>query len=492
MKFAKLNKIAVGVSAIALLCSCVSLDEDLTGQPTPDKFFGSLTDFNSFISGAYTPLLAIYGSDTPYVATAGGEDVNCYSVVRWRGFERAEVQTVSNPDEVTDVLWNNSYTSISSCNTLIALVRDNTKLPTEQLNPIAGEAYFLRAFNYFNMVRWFGEIPILTEDNQSNAAQEPQASVGAIYEQIVSDLKQAEKLLPKVQNDASKPSTYAAKALLAKVYIAMAGFPLNRAEYYAEARDKAYEVMTDGKSDCGYGLEPKYLNLWLFDYRHTNPEFIFTLYASSDNGSGGYINRSVRPSVEGGWADWTSDQRFLSVFPTGDGSRVEGTFYLTFNDGSSWQEADVAEPYCAKLRDGGPKSGGFYGSSVASLADGFYSILRYADVLLTYAEAANMAENSPSATAYSALNEVRKRAGLNELSGLSKEQFDKAVLDERNWEFAFECNRWFDMCRRHIVADVIKNYYPDVHITDNNYLLPKPTDQLTIMTGVTQNEGYTR
>lgn len=492
MKFAILNKLAIGM-LVTLACSrCVSLDEDLTGQPTPDKFFGTLTDFNSFVSGAYQPLYAIYGTDAPYVATAGAEDVNVSSVVRWRGFEQANIQSVSNPDEVTDVLWNNSYSSISACNTLIALVRDNTKLSAEVLAPIAGEARFLRALNYFNMVRWFGQIPILTEENQTNASQEPQASVEAIYTQIVTDLKQAETLLPRVASEPGKPTRYAAKGLLAKVYLTMAGFPLNKTEYYAEARDKANEVMTDGRSDCGFGLESNYFNLWLFENRYTNSEFIFTLYSSSDNGTGGYINRAIRPTVEGGWADWTSDKRFLAAFPEGDGSRVRGTFYLTFNDGSSWQDADIAEPYVGKLRDGGPKAGGYAGSSVANLADGFYCLLRYADVLLIYAEAANQAEGSPSTKAYEALNDVRGRAGLGALSGLAKEQFDAAVLDERNWELAFECNRWFDLCRRHKVAEVVRAYYPDAQITDNNYLLPKPNDQLAIMAGVEQNPGYTK
>ncbi|MCM1302278.1 MAG: RagB/SusD family nutrient uptake outer membrane protein [Bacteroides cellulosilyticus] len=492
MKFTILKRTAIGMLTILACSRCVSLDEDLTGQPTPDKFFGSLTDFNSFIAGAYEPLYAIYGTDAPYVATAGAEDVCVSSVVRWRGFEQANVQSVSNPDEVTDILWNNTYSSISACNTLIALVRDNEKLPAEDLAPIAGEARFLRALNYFNMVRWFGQIPILTEDNQANASQEPQSTIDAIYTQIVGDLKQAEELLPRIVAEPGSPTRYAAKALLAKVYLTMAGFPLNRTDLYADARDKAYEVMTDGKTDCGFELERDFFDLWLFENRYSNSEFIFALYTSSDNGTGGYINRAVRPSVEGGWADWTSDQRFLSVFPEGNGSRVRGTFYLTFNDGSSWQDADVAEPYCGKLRDGGPKAGGYAGSSVANLADGFYCLLRYADVLLIYAEAANQAEGTPSTEAYAALNDVRSRAGLDALSGLSKEQFDAAVLDERNWELAFECNRWFDLCRRHIVAEVVNAYYPDVQITDNNYLLPKPNDQLSIMTGVEQNPGYTK
>ena len=88
------------------------------------------------------------------------------------------------------------------------------------------------------------------------------------------------------------------------------------------------------------------------------------------------------------------------------------------------------------------------------------------------------------------INEVRERAGLTKLSGLTPAQFDKAVLDERNWELAFECNRWFDLCRRHILKETLEAYYPEAKIDDHNYLLPKPSDQMTIMTGIVQNPGY--
>ncbi|MCP9612519.1 RagB/SusD family nutrient uptake outer membrane protein [Coprobacter tertius] len=488
MNIINIKKSFVAVLTVLLLSGCVDLNEDLTGQPTPDKFFQTLTDFDSFISGAYTPLVILYGTDVPYVAGAGAEDIFT-PVVRWKGFEEADINDVGNPDEITNELWNAYYSSISSCNTMIQIIKGNTKFQPEQLNPIEGEALFLRAFNYFQLVRWFGEVPLLLEDNQQNAATEPQVSVSVLYDQIENDLKAAETMLPIKQNDVSRPTRWAAKALLAKVYLARAGFPLNETAYYAKARDKAWEVIENDKI---YSLENKFFDLWLWENRMTNTEFIFTFYASSSNGTGGYVNRAVRPSdaVEGGWGDFTGDKRFLEKFPKGDESRVEGTFYLTLSDGTPWEKSYAAQPYVGKLRDGGSKSGGYYGQPTSDKADGFYCMLRYSDLLLIYAESANLAEGAPSERAYDAINKVRRRAGLTDLSGLTTTQFDHAVLDERNWELAFECNRWFDLCRRHILKETIKNYYPDTNIDDHNYLLPKPIAQLTIMTGVRQNPGY--
>lgn len=482
-----IKKSCVGLLAIILSTSCADLTENLTGQPTVDKFFQTLTDFNSYITGAYTPLILLYGTDMPYAASAGAEDVNT-PVIRWKGFEQVNINTVGNPDEVTDELWNSYYTSISACNTLIKIIGENTKLSPDELSPIGGEAHFLRAFNYFQLVRWFGEVPLLTEENQDNAAKEPQVSVARIYEQIVSDLKNAELTLPLSQDDPGRPSRWAAKALLAKVYLTMAGFPLNETSCYALARDKANEVI----SEKVYTLEKVYSQLWLWSNRKINSEFIFALYASSDNATGSYIHQAVRPTDHGenGWADWTSDKRFLETFPVGDGSRLSGTFYTRMRDGASWEDTNVAQPYVGKYRDAGPKSGGYSGIATANKADGFFCMLRYADVLLIYAEAANLAEGSPSKAAYDAINEVRERAGLTKLSGLTPAQFDKAVLDERNWELAFECNRWFDLCRRHILKETLEAYYPEAKIDDHNYLLPKPSDQMTIMTGIVQNPGY--
>ncbi|MGJ1195058.1 RagB/SusD family nutrient uptake outer membrane protein [Sphingobacterium spiritivorum] len=491
MKNIGLTKFSLFVLNLFLFISCVKLDEDLSGQPTTDKFFRNISDFKSFLAGAYNPLIAIYGTDYPYVAGAGAEDIST-NVVRWRGFERVNINSVGNPDEITAHLWKNYYSCIGTCNTLLKIAATST-IAENELNPIRGEAYFLRAFSYFQLVRWFGEIPALSEKNQDNASFEEQSSIALIYDFIIEDLKTAETILPDKQEDRSKPDRYAAKALLAKVYLTAAGFPLNKTDYYALARDKAKEILDDGKiNKHSYDLEPIFQNLWLYANRYTNKEFMFTLYASSLTGPGSYLHRAIRPwdHGEGGWGDWQSDKRFLNQYPKGNGDRLNGSFYLTMIDGTSWQNTDYAQPYVGKYRDAGPKSGGYSGAPLSNIADSFFPMIRYSDVLLIYAEAANLAENNPSIQSYQALNKVRKRAGLGEVSGLSKDQFDQLVLDERNWEFAFEINRWFDLCRRRLVKEKIGPWYPQSTIDDHNYLLPKPNEQLSIMKGLRQNPGY--
>ncbi len=484
--FAK--SLPAGVFALLAAAGCISLEEDLRSQPTADKFFSKESDYRSFIASAYPSMVTLYGSDTPYCCGGAAEDV-FVPVVRWKGFEQANINTVGNPDELTGMLWNNYYASIGTCNTMLQIIADT---PTQglDLDAVIGEAKFLRAFCYFNLTRWFKQVPLITQENVANAATEPDSSVADIYRLVVSDLEDAENKLPETQSDKTRPTSWAAKALLAKVYLTMAGYPLNQTAYYEQARDKADEVI---KSEA-FDLEPVYFDLWLWNNRMTNNEFIFTFYASAENGSQTYVNCAVRPweGGEKGWGDWSSDKRFLADFPAGDNSRVKGTFYLTLIDGTPWYETSDNQPFVGKLRDAGPRSNGYAGpwAHGNGNADGFFNVIRFADVLLIYAEAANQFEGSPSTAAYKAINRVRFRAGLPDLSGLTQSAFDKAVLEERNWELAFENNRWFDICRRQLLQSVMNAYYPERRVEDHNYWLPKPYEQLSIMTGTVQNDGY--
>lgn len=487
----KRHTIINALTVIALLFTaggCISLDEDITAQPTAYKFFDEPDDFFSFIASAYAPLVTFYGSDSPYCMGAPAEDVD-FDVDRWEGFKTADINSVGNPDEMTDMAWDNMYKSIGICNTLIQTIND-CNLDRTLLRAVEGEAKFLRAFCYFQLTRFFRTCPIITEENSSEAATAKDNTTEEIYAHILKDLADAESMLPEEQSDAFRPTVWAAKALLSEVYLTMAGYPLYQTDKYALARDKANEIIISERFD----LEPVYFDLWLWDNRYTNKEFIFTFYANADNGDQTYVNCAVRPTDagEGGWCDWFSDKLFLEEFPVGDGSRVEGTFYLTLLDGSSWETSIAGQPYVGKLRDAGPHSGGYSGpwNYANGNADGFFNQYRFSEILLIYAEAANMAENGPSKDAYEALNRVRRRAGCEEASNLSKDEFDKAVLDERKWELAFENSRWFDICRRQLLQEVLDKYCPGRKIDEHNYWMPKPYDRLEIWTGIEQNEGY--
>jgi len=464
---------------------CVKLAEQPEGLVAPATFYRTTADFDAAVIGIYQPLFGSYSAfdfDQPFIAEAGAEDIHT-TVGRWSSIEALNAN-VGTFDEITSQIWKITYSSIANANSVVGNLGNLSGAASSKANEYEGQAKFLRALSYFYLTRWFGEVPIVTYANQSKVGDLSQSSVADIYALIVQDLKDAETKLPVTFTDKGRATQGAAKTLLAKVYLTMAGWPLNQVDKYALARDKAKEVM-DMKQ---YQLEPNFSDLWLVKNKLTNKEFIFALQGISTGGwmPGSHFHTAQRPSEEGGWDDYETDKRFLAQFP--DGPRKDATFHTLLLNGITYDKSKAGQPYIAKYRDAGAPCGpngvcaGFDGDFCAPL-------LRYADVLLIYAEAANMAENAPSDAALSALNQVRKRAGLAELStGLSKDVFDKAVLDERNWELAFEHNRWFDLVRRSLLVSALKPWYPDV--TEDRKLLPKPSSELILIKGLKQNPGY--
>jgi hypothetical protein len=173
-------------------------------------------------------------------------------------------------------MWNSSFLAINSAN-LVELKAENTTAISDANKKLyLAQVRFLRASAYFNLVRLYGEVPIVTVENTagSNSFELVQSPVADIYNVIVSDLQYAEANLPLTQANKGRATQGAAKALLAKVYLTMAGWPIKDNTKYAAARDKAKEVI-----DLGiYDLDPDFANLWLYANRLTNKEYIFAFY----------------------------------------------------------------------------------------------------------------------------------------------------------------------------------------------------------------------
>ena len=475
--------------------SCVELEEEPLGRLSAKGFFQTEASFEAAIVGGFQPLYSrfnMWDFWIPLGAGAGAEDVH-----RIDGdFGSYSDFTPSTSNRVNNSLWSGLYRSITNVNVLIANL-DNADFPQQKVGEYEGQARFLRAFSYFFLVRYFGEVPLVTFENQPQSATVGQSPVADIYDLIVKDLEIAESKLPTSFPEKPRPTRGAAKALLAKVYLTMAGWPIEDASYYAKARDKADELITGSLSGT-YSLEEDYLNLWLEANKFNNSESIFGFYGISTAGwePGSHNQIASRPGAEGGWADFYSEERFYNAFP--DSYRKDVSFWTDFTNGTTWQDAAPLQPFIAKYRDAGSCGINDPASACPNDGDGFSIILRYAEVLLIYAEAANMAENGPSARAYDAINQVRRRANnlpvntsnasVDLPTGLSVAAFDDEVIAERAWELAFENKRWFDLVRKKMVVEVNKDVYPNVSV--NNRLIPKPALQVELTEGLEQNPGF--
>lgn len=309
---------------------------------------------------------------------------------------------------------------------------------------------------------------------------------------IVPDLQLAETLLPNRGRVSDAPnstvSKWAAKACLAEVYLTMAGWPLKQTQYYADARDKAFEIIEDG----GYDLVDHYEDLWKEATKSDDKEHIFALNHSTDMYSNYGKSYYITEESTSAWSDYVADSCFYERYP--EDERKEFNFideFIINRRKVSFKNTTMRSPAINKYRD--------YGGVNSAQSLGITPIYRYADVLLMYAEAQNKADHGPNTFAYEQINKVRKRAmgGIdNPLTpNLDEEEFDKAVFDERGWEFFCEFKRWFQLVRTEKVWDAnqftprIKEGIDSYGVTKDNrnvYLMPLPSEEVQSC-GFTQN-----
>jgi hypothetical protein len=470
---------AVGLTLLFAV-SCVDLNENPPSDLSPQNFYTSEDEFNSALTGIAKALYSDWsGFDYGYdlILASGAEDVRSDADI-FKNFDRL---TPNDREVVIRDFWQKAYQAISNANALIAGLNNAKNMKPEVIDALEGQARFFRAFTYFYLVRFFGEIQVTTYENQSDAGNVKQSTVEEVYANvIIPDLTIAERKLPRSFAEKGRPTQGAAKTLLAKVYLTMAGWPVKQPEiYYPLAMEKACEIINP-ENGYGYDREAHYADLWKQDNKLTSKEFIFTFYGSiaEDGIAGGHLDLATRyfGNGEGGWGDYYSETRFFEAFP--DGERKDATFTSVFADGTTFAEAQT-QPHIAKYRDGG--------NHVGTNSEGFRPLLRYADVLLIYAEAANYVNNGPTTEALKALNAVRTRAGLEPYpKGMMMQEFDQAVLDERAWEFACEGDRWHDLVRRERVVEANRDEHP--HVKPSARLLPKPGTE--IVPGVLEQNEY--
>ena len=243
------------LAATAALSSCDSfLEESPKTFLSPKYYFQTENQITAGVNGLYTFVDDIFDGDIE----VGTQNFIFLDYLPGYGIRPraasslylSQALNLSVTEESTHVenLWKSSYFAIENCNGVIAGIEaaKNVEIAEDTRNKLLGEAYFLRAYNYFNLVRLYGPVPLKTKTTSDlSQAQLPLSSEEAIYEVIVTDLTQAEKLMenaPWTSTD-GRVTKGAVKSMLAKVYLTMAGYPLQKGgEYYRMAYEKAHEV----------------------------------------------------------------------------------------------------------------------------------------------------------------------------------------------------------------------------------------------------------
>jgi len=476
-----MKKILLPLLVTLLFNGCTkTLQQNPKGQLTGNSAINTLPGLQAAVLGAYEPLKNGYtsgfASSAVVAVLMGSDDLTTHPASNKQDFRQMDQFDVTNTNGRTPVIWLGCYKSIFNLNNIINNYK-STAGPVTSVNQLAGEAYFLRAFSYFWLVRLFNNIPLVTTSTyNSSLLSITKSPATAIYKLIENDLQQAQQLLPFNKPAPGRPNAGSAMALLAEVYLMEGGYPINDQSKYTLAAATAQSVINN-KALYGFALVPDLSTLWSGTSTAINTpeaEFEFEFDAAAGNPNSVY-GKSPTPGDEGGWDDYFCEINFFNNFPAGP--RKDATFHTTFITGNGmipWQDGQTRHPYYQKFRVNTPVPNYLTSATSMSLV-----LLRYAQTLLTFAEAQTRATGAVSSDAYAAVNAIRVRAGLPPLSGLSVTDFENAVVQERAWEFAGEYTRWFDLVRLQLVESANANKNPgDLQpingITKADYFLPIP------------------
>ena len=403
---------------------------------------------------------------------------------------------VNNSDNGYGVThWNSSYQGIANANLAIAKIPE-ISMDENVKKKLLGEARFLRAYYYYNLVRIFGMVPLISEpvDLNSPNLYPSQASVEDIYTLIVEDLTTAESSGLTYNDISGRVTLGAVKSLLSSVYLTMAGYPLQKGtEYYQKAADKAKEVIDSDQ----YSLFDSYDDLHDPANKNIGENIFMVQYAAFIIPSDWQTLIVPYNQNISAYSDQTgaifAEEEFVKSYEPGDKRIEEKQFYYHYYT----LKADRTKTI---------NLGGYYlykhfdvAANLTTASSNLnWPLMRYAEILLIYAEAINEV-SAPTSAAYEAVNKIRKRAEISELSGLSKEQFREAVWREMWHELSYENKTWFDMVRiRKGFNLTTKNFdeyvgYRFVNgpiLTERELLFPIPTGEMKNNDKLIQNQGY--
>lgn len=403
---------------------------------------------------------------------------------------------VNTPDNgYGAIYWTSHYRGIANANLAIAKIPSITMDETLKKR-FLGEARILRAYYYFNLVRIFGKVPLITQPVELSSPElyPAPAAIEDIYKFILDDLTLAEASGLPYNDVTGRISTGAVKSLLASVYLTMAGYPLQKGiDYYQKAAEKASDVIQSNK----FVLFDTYNDLHRVATKNRGEHILMVQFVANVQPAGWQTaivpyNRGISAYSEETGAIF-ANKEFVESYQTGDKRAEEKQFYYrTFSLRSDRTKSiDLGGYYIYKHFDSD--------AQLTTPSSGLnWPLIRYADVLLMYAEAKNESAG-PTPEAYEAVNKIRRRAGLPALANLSQQQFRESTWKERWYELSFENITWFDMARLRKAFNVSTRQFDNFvgHkfsygpvLKERELLFPIPTAEIRNNKNLVQNPGY--
>ncbi len=475
------------VAYILLICiffvSCKKSFITITPNSTAsvDDVFKTDKDFHDAVVGIYATLrnqyedFWIFGdlrADDSWHAL--GNDAFLVSVNTFSMSSSADLMISS---------WRNYYNMVNRANMVLSKIADADPAVIPNKDQYVAEAKFLRAFAYFDMVRIWGDVPLITKPiSIAEGYKAPREKAATIYSQLIlPDLLDAESKLPAKYGgaDVGRPTKGAAAAILGRVYLTIKDFP--------NAETKLQEVTT-----LGYALLPNYNDLFDYTKDEHHSEYIFDVeYLDGGLGLGSSFSNKFLPKSAGSAADI-----FYGIKGGANEENTPTIDYLNaFDPADKRRDVTVARGYT----DNNGNFQGFiqiatftkkYLAATPALNDSKvnWKVVRYGDVLLMYAEALN--ENGKTAMAIPYLNQIRERAGLPDYpTTMTQDETRTDIYNERRFELGMEGVRWFDLVRTDRAQTVMQPFGIKPYM--NVWPIPLIEIQIINDAGVLpQNPGY--
>lgn len=477
-----------------LLVSCTELEVTPTSFVTEDNYFITQDDAVASVTAVYASLSidpgeqSLFGRNL-YFLTDMGSDYAAAGVSATNPQVRAlSALTHDATSDRVQVAWRQIYNGINRANVSIdniPKVSGNEVIKTRLIN----EAKFIRALLYFQAVRLWGGVPIVLHEAKSinlGDLKTNRATVEEVYAQIITDLTDAEALPPTyTASDAGRATSGAAKAILAKVYLTRKDWP--------NAILKSREVINGG---YGYALFEEFQDIFT-KTKKNGKEHIFSVQFEPNQAGNGSSGSTFQATSFTGFtatepADIISDVAlFYDIYAPGD-KRRDVSYAKQLLNPTTGTLYTFPKPIFKKYLDLTNLA------TPGNVAINF-PIIRYADILLSLAEAINE-QGGPTAESYELINQVRRRAfgkpittadATVDLAGLNQTSFRAAIQEERKKEFVQEGQRWFDLVRWGTLVTEVKKVTAKNSVSERNNLYPIPQSERNINPdGLPQNPGY--
>lgn len=510
MKYVKnlyINYFLIGVVVLFAVACTDFLERNPTTQISGPTFWDSQKDADLALAGVYSRLnsntfnhegvydLAIMAGD----ANEGGQSLGAASTGT---FATGIMEAVSGG--LLANIYNQCYQGIATCNYFLENI-ERVDMPMERITRYKGEVLFLRAFFYFTLADFYGGVPLYTSTVSAEEAKVPKSTRDQVIDQVLADLDVAISSLPNTDYSSSGHAVKgSALALKSRVHLFESD--------WAAAAQAASQVMTEGQFSL---YQEQWQDLFLAKGQSNNPEIMFsTKYLNPDN----FSNQDIRILWHGRWNPRTE---LRDAFETVDGLPITesplydpenwklnrdprlGKTMRAFEDPAVKESGEVVEFAYNGVSMTGlvPAKGGNVETlpiDYSTKSEQDWVLIRYAEVLLNFAEATNEL-NGPTQAVYDAVNAVRTRSSVDMPplpDGLTQDEMRDRIRNERRVEFAFEGMRYRDIKRWRFAETYIptlvepgsgirREFDPSKH-----YLFPFPQSEIDINPALEQNPGY--